>query len=109
MSEDSYTDADKWLIVKGRRWRRTDPELEPTVVEELKSHLGKARNAVRTTKKNGTEEDLKQARHRVDIAKHGLGERGDYWWEMTVENRHKRAEEALAQLQSLAPPGPQTI
>ncbi|WP_210604232.1 biopolymer transporter Tol [Brevibacterium oceani] len=97
-TEDSYSEDDKWLVVKGRRWRRTDPELESTVVEELKSHLGKARNAVRTTKKNGTEEELKQARHRVDIAKHGLGERGDYWWEMTLDNRRKRAEEALREL-----------
>lgn len=99
MSEDSYSEDDKWLVVEGKRWRRSDPELESAVVEELKSHLGKARNAVRTTKKNGTEEDLKQARHRVNTAKQGLGERGDYWWEMPVEDRRKRAEEALAQLE----------
>lgn len=98
MTEESYSDDDKWLVVQGRRWRRTDPELAAAVVEELKSHLGTARNAVRASKKSGTEEDLKDARHRVDTAKHGLGERGDYWWELTIDDRRKRAEEALAQL-----------
>lgn len=46
MSVDDYSEDEKWLIVTGRRWRRTDPGLEPRVVEELKSHLGAARNAV---------------------------------------------------------------
>lgn len=91
---------DRWLVIKGRRWRRTDPALESVVVDELKSHLGAARNAVRTAKKSGSSRDLEDARHRVNAAKRGLGERGDYWWEMDPVQRHKRAEAALQELRS---------
>ncbi|WP_152345891.1 biopolymer transporter Tol [Brevibacterium sp. CFH 10365] len=98
MSENSDNDDDRWLIVKGRRWRRTDPALEPSVIEELKSHLGAARNAVKQAKKRDDENDLSEARQRVNVAKHGLGERGEYWWEMMVEDRRRRAEAALNEL-----------
>lgn len=98
MSVDDYTDDEKWLIVTGRRWRRTDPGLEPRVVEELKSHLGAARNAVGKAKKAGAEDDLAEARRRVNAAKIGLGERGDYWWEKAIEDRRARAEAALSEL-----------
>jgi len=91
-------DDDKWLVVKGRRWRRTDPGLDERIVDELKSHLGKARNAVKSAKKSGTDAELKAARERVDTAKHGLGERGDYWWEMSLADRVGRAEKALQRL-----------
>ena len=96
MSENS--DDERWLIVKGRRWRRIDPALEPSVIEELKSHLGAARNAVKQAKRRGAENDLAEARRRVDVAKHGLGERGEYWWEMSLEDRRRRAETALNEL-----------
>ena len=98
MSGDSYSEDDKWLVVEGKRWRRTDPALEPSVIEKLKSHLGAARNAVKQAKKRGDENDLAEARHRVNAAKHGLGERGEYWWEMKVEDRRRRAEAALNEL-----------
>lgn len=96
MSENS--DDERWLIVKGHRWRRTDPALEPSVTEELKSHLGAARNAVKQAKRRGAENNLAEARRRVNVAKHGLGERGEYWWEMSVEDRRQRAETALNEL-----------
>ena len=96
--ELSPTGDERWLIVDGRRWRRTDPELDQNVVDELKSHLGAARNAVRTAKKSGSEGDLADARQRVNVAKHGLGERGDYWWQMSLADRRQRAEAALEEL-----------
>ena len=96
MSENS--DDERWLIVKGRRWRRIGPALEPSVIEELKSRLGAARNAVKQAKRRGAENDLAEARRRVDVAKHGLGERGEYWWEMSFEDRRRRAETALNEL-----------
>ena len=98
MSDNSDSEDDRWLIVKGRRWRRTDPILKPSVIEELKSHLGAARNAVKQAKRRGAENDLEEARRKVNIAKHGLGERGEYWWEMAIEDRERRAEEALKEL-----------
>ncbi|WP_252199766.1 biopolymer transporter Tol [Brevibacterium sp. RIT 803] len=96
--EREYSDEQKWMVIKGRKWRRTDPELPEEMVAELKSHLGTARNAVRTAQKTGMDEDVSAARNRVSIAKHGLGERGDYWWQMDVDKRIARAEESLARL-----------
>ena len=96
--ECEYTDAQKWMVIKGRKWRRTDPELPEDMVAELKSHLGTARNAVRTAKKTGTDEDVSAARNRVNIATHGLGERGDYWWQLCADKRLARAEDALDRL-----------
>ena len=94
------SDDDRWLVIRGRRWRRTDPELDEPVVDELKSHLGRARNEVKSVKKSGTAEQLRAVRSRVNTAKHGLGERGEYWWEMSLSDRRTRAEEALRELRS---------
>lgn len=51
---------ERWLVVRGRRWRR-----------------------------------------QVDLAKHGLGERGTPWWEQTPEERRARWTAALAALDAL--------
>ncbi|GAA1840780.1 hypothetical protein GCM10009836_20150 [Pseudonocardia ailaonensis] len=87
-------------MVNGRRWRATDPEIPEEIRDELQRHLGRARSAVRTSRDAGDEEAVKAARHRVDAAKRGLGERGDPWWEQdsaTRERRWRAAIEALAE------------
>ncbi len=93
------TDAERWLVVDGRRWRRQDPALPEEVAERLLSHLGRGRSAVRARKKAG--EDPAPARRRVDLAKHGLGERGTPWWEQDDDERRRRWESALAELDAL--------
>lgn len=94
-------DDDRWLVVNGRRWRRTDPDLSEETVRALTSHLGRGRSGVRTAKAAGDDEGVDFARRRVGLAKHGLGERGDPWWEMTLQDRRRRAEDALAELDAL--------
>ncbi|RAF20894.1 biopolymer transporter Tol, partial [Burkholderia multivorans] len=69
--EAEYTEDEKWLVVRGRRWRRTDPELPDRIVEDLKSHLGRARNAVKAARKADDSAALQRARGRVDLAKRG--------------------------------------
>ncbi|MBM3714967.1 MAG: biopolymer transporter Tol [Actinobacteria bacterium] len=97
-------DDDHWLVIDGRRWRRTDPELSEEVAARLRSHLGRARSAVRTAKRADDGDAVAAARRRVDLAKHGLGERGPRWWEDDVAARRARADEALEALDGLAPP-----
>jgi len=87
------------MVLDGRRWRRTDPCLPPEVVEALKSHLGRGRSAVRSAK--GDDERVATARHRVGLAKHGLGERGPYWWDEQPPARIARARAALSELDRL--------
>ncbi len=89
---------DRWLVIDGRRWRRTDPALPHPLVEALQSHLGRARSAVRAAKRDGDEAALAAARERVGLAKHGLGERGEPWWERLEAERLAAAEEALSRL-----------
>ena len=90
---------ERWLVVDGRRWRRQDPELPADVAERLLSHLGRGRSGVRSATAAG--EDPAPARRRVDLAKHGLGERGTAWWEQDASERRRRWEEALTDLDRL--------
>ncbi|WP_022924694.1 hypothetical protein [Serinicoccus marinus] len=92
-------DDERWLVVDGRRWRRQDPHLPEEVAAELLSHLGRGRSAVRAYRRRG--EDPAPARRRVDLAKHGLGERGTPWWEQDDEARRARWQEALDELSAL--------
>ncbi|MDZ8172244.1 biopolymer transporter Tol [Microbacterium xanthum] len=85
----------------GRRWRRTDPSLPDDVVRALTSHLGRGRSGVRIAKRSGDTAALAVARRRVDLAKHGLGERGPRWWEAAENERLERAREALTALDEL--------
>lgn len=96
------TSDDHWLVINGRRWRRTDPALPSSLQEELRSHLGKGRSGVRTAKAADDAEKLAEARRRVGLAKLGLGERGPYWWDRPTSERIDQARSALDQLAGLA-------
>ena len=100
-----HTPDGRWIVVDGRRWRRQDPALPEDVAARLRSHLGRARAAVRTVRREGTEAQLRAVRDRVGLAKRGLGERGTPWWEQTPEERQARWTDALARLDELDPPG----
>jgi hypothetical protein len=95
------SDDERHLVIGGRKWRRQDPALPEDVRAELLSQLGRGRSGVRAAKQGGDAERLRGARRRVDLAKHGLGERGDPWWEQDAEQRRARWEGALSHLRSL--------
>ncbi|WP_424464274.1 biopolymer transporter Tol [Pseudoclavibacter helvolus] len=97
-------DDERWLVVKGRRWRRTDPSLPADLVERLTSHLGRGRSGVGAAKRRGDDAAVAAARTRVGLAKHGLGERGPRWWEEPLDARLARAQAALAELDELDAP-----
>lgn len=98
------TDDERWMVIDGRHWRRTDPSLPADVVDALKSHLGRGRSGVRTAKRAQNAEAVAAARQRVDLAKHGLGERGPYWWDEPEGERIARARDALRALNALPDP-----
>ena len=72
-STEGPDDDPHFFVVKGRRWRRTDPGIPEKLRAELVSELMSARRAVK--------EQAPDARPRVQDAKVALGERGDPWWE----------------------------
>lgn len=92
----SEPDEQRYLVVDGRRWRRQDPSLPEDVAARLKSHLGRGRAEVGRRRRAG--EDPAPARRRVDLAKHGLGERGTPWWEQSDAERTSRWQQALDRL-----------
>lgn len=105
-SAEDPDEDERWLVIDGRRWRRTDPSLPDEVVTSLQSHLGRARAAVRAGKRAEDDAAIGKARERVGLAKHGLGERGPYWWDESEDARLERAQDALTRLDELAPPSP---
>jgi hypothetical protein len=80
----------RYLIVRGRLWRTTNPGLDEQERERLVHELMDARRAVKAAKANHDEKELAAARRCVDSAKRGLGERGPVWWADGAEdfNRH---------------------
>ncbi|MDO5662538.1 MAG: DUF3253 domain-containing protein, partial [Brachybacterium sp.] len=71
-----------YIVVDGRRWRASDPEIPPSLRQELVNELMAARRLVRS--------DPEAARPRVQDAKVALGERGEPWWEPTDDGRRDR-------------------
>ena len=64
---------ERYLVVDGRRWRRSDPSIPEPLRAELVAELMAARRLVQA--------DPDAARPRVQDAKVALGERGRAWWE----------------------------
>lgn len=67
-------------MIKGRRWRRSDPFIPSSLYSELVNELMSARRDVGTSKKANDGEALRAARGRVRDAKVALGERSRKWW-----------------------------
>lgn len=68
----------RYIVVRGRLWRKTNPHLPEGERTHLVSELMTARRAVKEAA--GDEERLRAARKAVDAAKVALGERGPVWW-----------------------------
>ena len=81
-----------FVIIKGRRWRATDPDIPEEVAAELRRTLMAARRAVGAALKARDGVAERAARDRVQAAKVALGERGTPWWEQTAQERQARWE-----------------
>jgi hypothetical protein len=88
VSEGATTADGHYVVIKGRRWRATDPAIPENRRDELVHILMAWRREVRNTK--GTPQES-TARTGVQAAKVALGERGSPpWWEQTDEQRRCR-------------------
>lgn len=76
--EYPITPDGRYLVVRGRLWRRSNPGLSEEQRRSLLSDLGRARAAVKAARLAG--ESLAEAGAAVDRAKIALGERGPVWW-----------------------------
>ncbi|MFF6916531.1 hypothetical protein [Streptomyces sp. NPDC012466] len=91
-----------FVIIKGRRWRATDPSLPEETAARLRQHLMSARRAVRSATTAGDASAERAARACVHRAKVALGERGTPWWEQPEDERRRRWEQGLARLDAEA-------
>lgn len=70
----------RYLVVRGRLWRRSNPNLTPEDRAHRVRELMAARRAVAEARRAGERAALTTARARVQAAKVALGERGPVWW-----------------------------
>ncbi|MFB9376091.1 hypothetical protein ACFFKU_00830 [Kineococcus gynurae] len=80
MNAPLVTPDGRYLVVRGRLWRRSDPDLDEEHRAELVAELMSARRAKGAARRAGDRDAAEAARERVDAAKHALGERGPVWW-----------------------------
>ena len=70
----------RYIVVRGRLWRATNPSLPEPERQRLTEALMDARRAVKVARA-AADRDAEEAAHRaVDAAKQALGERGPVWW-----------------------------
>ncbi len=80
----------RYIVVRGRLWRRTNPNLPDSERAHLVQQLMAARRGVGAAKKRGDEAALASARAAVDAAKIALGERGPVWWKDGAPDLNRR-------------------
>jgi len=80
----------RYLVVRGRLWRTSNPNLTEEQRVQLVSALMAARRDVGIALRSADSQAAREARQRVDQAKRGLGERGPIWWDDGAPdyNRH---------------------
>ena len=71
----------RYVVIDGRRWRATNPNLPEAERQKLVSELMRARGDVGRALKQKDPLAEREARDRVNAAKVALGERGPKWWE----------------------------
>lgn len=87
--EVEHTADGRYVVIDGRRWRATDPDIPDDRRHELQRVLMAWRREVGRTK--GTDGE-RRARDGVQAAKVALGERGTPWWEQSDDERRERWE-----------------
>ncbi|MFB1296245.1 hypothetical protein ACAG24_012050 [Mycobacterium sp. pW049] len=89
-SDPPKTEDGHHIVVNGRRWRATDPDIPEERRAELTRILMAWRREVRRTR--GTDDEA-GSRAGVNAARIALGERGSPpWWEQTDAQRRARWE-----------------
>ena len=80
----------RYIVVRGRLWRRSNPHLPADERERLVRDLMHARADVARANRANDDGLRRDARRRVQQAKEGLGERGPAWWDDGAPdyNRH---------------------
>jgi hypothetical protein len=89
-STDPYprTPDGRYFVVRGRLWRLSNPDLDPTERERLVKELMAGRRAIRNVRHDP--EALTKTRAQIDAVKRALGERGPVWWSDGAPDYNRR-------------------
>ena len=88
--EPPVTPDGRYIVVRGRLWRRANPHLAPDQRRTLVEDLMLARRMVRAALKAADDAALAAARAAVDRSKVALGERGPVWWDDGAPDLNRR-------------------
>ncbi|MFC8228309.1 hypothetical protein [Streptomyces sp. NPDC057287] len=99
-TQPERTPDGRYIVVKGRRWRATDPGIPEDIAAGLRRHLMSARRAVGAARRAEDEAAERAARSRVQTAKVALGERGTPWWDQSPAERCERWTKGAAELEA---------
>lgn len=80
----------RYLVVRGRLWRASRPDLHEDERSRLVRALMTARRDIARARRRGDDEAVRLARRRVDRAKVALGERGAVWWTDGAPDENRR-------------------
>lgn len=80
----------RYIVVRGRLWRRASPALGDARRTALIAELMGARSAVGAALRSQDAAALLAARGRVNAAKVALGERGPVWWTDGMPDQNRR-------------------
>lgn len=89
-AEPPVTPDGRYIVVRGRLWRRANPALAEGERQRLVSALMAARRAVAVALRANDAEALATARRSVDTCKIALGERGPVWWTDDAPDLNRR-------------------
>ncbi len=93
MTPPPVTPDGRYIVVDGRLWRSSNPELPAEARQKLVEALMDSRRAVKAALSADDPEALKSARARVQAAKEALGERGAVWWDDGAPDLNRRSIE----------------
>lgn len=80
----------RYIVVRGRLWRATNPSLGEAERHGWIRHLMDARRAIGRARRDGDVVAGRAARQAVDEAKRALGERGPVWWDDAAPDHNRR-------------------
>ena len=80
----------RYIVVRGRLWRRANPGLDDQQRQALTDDLMSARRAVGAALRAHDDAALAAARAQVNDAKIALGERGPVWWSDGTPDQNRR-------------------
>ena len=80
----------RYMVVRGRLWRTTDPSIPEHERVVLVRELMSARTEISRTRAAGDADGGRAARQAVDEAKRALGERGPVWWQDGAPDQNRR-------------------